>query len=500
MGGDVIVGDGAAVWSGAALDSRRVEGGELFFALAGERTDGHRFVGDALARGAAGAVVEREVEGLPTTAQGLVRVADTYEGLHALVRALRRELPEVLVGITGSVGKTTTKEATAAVLAGRFRTARNPGNLNNLYGFPLAFLGIPDDTEVMVAELGMSVPGELGRVSALARPDGVVLTNVRPAHLASFPDVSAIAEAKAEIFEGLPSGAEAFVVANRDDPEVVRVTERWAASRGPRGGRVIWFGLAPADGRAAGAARVQVRGRSIRPAPLADGRTGIAFTLEIAGNGSVGTMAVELPLHGRYNVYNALAAAGVGHALGLGIEEIAQGLAHVRPAAHRGAVHRLAGPGGSGGTPITLVDDSYNSNPDALARALESAAELAGREARGAGGRLVAILGDMLELGPEAPRFHRQAGHRAAELGFAPVVGVGPLAEELVAGAREAGATAVHLADAATAADWAEESLRPGDLVLVKGSRGVALDAVVERLLAPRVEESFVEGAGEGEA
>jgi len=492
MGGDVIVGDGAAVWSGAALDSRRVEGGELFFALAGERTDGHRFVGDALARGAAGAVIEREVEGLPTTGQGLVRVADAYEGLHALVRALRRELPEVLVGITGSVGKTTTKEATAAVLSGRFRTARNPGNLNNLYGFPLAFLGIPDDTEVMVAELGMSVPGELGRVSALARPDGVVLTNVRPAHLASFPDVAAIAEAKAEIFEGLPSGASAFVVANRDDPEVVRVTERWVASRGRGSGRVIWFGLAPAEGERL----PEVRGRDVRPAVVANDCMGLAFTLEIAADGSVETMAVELPLHGRYNVYNALAAAGVGHALGLGVEEIARGLARVRPAAHRGAVHRLAGPGGSG-EPITLVDDSYNSNPDALARALESAAELAGREA---GGRLVAILGDMLELGPEAPRFHREAGRRAAELGFAPVVGVGPLAEELATGAREAGATAVHLADAATAADWAEESLRPGDLVLVKGSRGVALDAVVERLLAPRVEESFVEGAGEGEA
>jgi len=505
MGGSVIAGDGAAVWRGAALDSRRVEGGELFFALAGERTDGHRFVGDALARGAAGAVIEREVEGLPATGQGLVRVADAYEGLHALVRALRRELPEVLVGITGSVGKTTTKEATAAVLSGRFRTARNPGNLNNLYGFPLAFLSIPDDTEVMVAELGMSVPGELGRVSALARPDGVVLTNVRPAHLENFPDVSAIAEAKAEIFEGLPSGASAFVVANRDDPEVVRVTERWVASRGRESGRVIWFGLAPAEGQGADPSRVQVRGRGVRPAPLADGRTGLTFTLEIAGIAGGGgiagveTMAVELPLHGRYNVYNALAAAGVGHALGLGVEEIAQGLARVRPAAHRGAVHRLAGPGGSG-EPITLVDDSYNSNPDALARALESAAELAGREARAAGGRLVAILGDMLELGPEAPRFHRQAGRRAAELGFAPVVGVGPLAEELVAGAREAGATAVHLTDAATTAEWAAQSLRPGDLVLVKGSRGVGLDAVVERLLAPRIGEPAEESAGEGEA
>lgn len=468
MGGDVIAGDGATVWSGAALDSRKVEGGELFFALAGERTDGHRFVADALGRGAAAAVVERPVEGPRTPDSGtdgpaLVRVNDTYEGLHALVRALRRELPRILVGITGSVGKTTTKEATAAVLSERFRTARNPGNLNNLYGFPLAFLGIPDDTEVMVAELGMSLPGELGRVSSLARPDGVVLTNVRPAHLENFPDVSAIAEAKAEIFQGLPGGARAFVAANRDDPEVVRVTERWAAS--DRGGRVIWFGLE--------AGALEVRGRDVRPAVLADGRTGVAFTLEIAGERA----DIELPLHGRYNVYNALAAAAVGHALGLEVDAIARGLGRVRPAAHRGAVHRLVVSGGDG-EPITLVDDSYNSNPEALARALESAAELAGDSRR------VAILGDMLELGPETPRFHRAAGRRAAELGFAPVVGVGPLAAELVAGAREAGATALHLEEAGAAADWAAESLRPGDLLLIKGSRGIGLDRVVERLLA----------------
>ncbi|MGD2114808.1 MAG: UDP-N-acetylmuramoyl-tripeptide--D-alanyl-D-alanine ligase, partial [Acidobacteriota bacterium] len=251
MGGDVITGDGTAPWTGAALDSRRIRGGELFFALTGETTDGHRFVGDALQRGAAGAVVHRRVEGVPgpgpagartrTGAPCLIRVSDTYAGLHALVRTLRRDLPEVLVGITGSVGKTTTKELTYGVLAERFRAARNPGNLNNLFGFPLAFLNIPDDTEVMVAELGMSFPGELGTVSDLARPDGAVLTNVRPAHLENFPDLRAVAEAKAEIFRGLPPGPNAFVVANRDDPEVVRVTERWAGSRG--GGRVIWYGL-----------------------------------------------------------------------------------------------------------------------------------------------------------------------------------------------------------------------------------------------------------------
>jgi len=510
MEGQVIAGDGSALWSGAALDSRRVAGGELFFALAGEATDGHRFVGAALARGAAAAVVERP-EAIPDPAalpEGacLVRVTDVFRGLHALVRHLREDLPDVLVGITGSVGKTTTKELVGAVLAERFRTARTPGNLNNLYGFPLAYLGIPDDTEVMVAELGMSLPGELGRVSALARPDGVVLTAVRPAHLENFADVQAIAEAKAEIFDGVPAtggrAARAFAVANRDDPQVVRVTERWAAAgTGPgetaQGSRrrVIWYGLG--DDPA-----IAVRGRDVRPAVLGhgrDGRVGIRFRIDLeaepgAANGRAPESGeVEVPLHGRYNASNALAAAGVGLALGLDLAAIRRGLARVRASEHRGTVHRLAD-----GT--ILVDDAYNSNPDALAEALASARDLREALSGGAGeteeaaapapmgtsdgGRLVAILGDMLELGPGAPDFHRAAGRRAAELGFDPVVGVGPLAEELVAAARDAGAgTAVHRADAAAAADWAERAVRPGDLVLVKGSRGIGLETVVERLL-----------------
>jgi len=483
MAGEVIAGDASAVWSGAALDSRRVAGGELFFALAGEATDGHRFVGDALARGAAAAVVERpdEISAAPPGGACLVQVGDAFEGLHALVRHLRAELPDVLVGITGSVGKTTTKELVGAVLAERFRTARTPGNLNNLYGFPLAYLGIPDDTEVMVAELGMSFPGELGRVSALARPDGVVLTAVRAAHLENFADVEAIAEAKAEIFDGVPvHGARAeraFAVANRDDPQVVRITERWAAAGGSSGDpsgerprRVIWYGLGEDPA-------ITVRGSEVRPAVLPDGRVGIRFRLELAGERAE-SEEVEVPLHGCYNASNALAAAGVGVALGLDLAAIRRGLAKVRTVAHRGVVHRL--PDGT-----VLVDDAYNSNPAALAEALESARALSGAlPGDGQAGRLVAILGDMLELGSTGPELHRAAGRRAAELGFDPIVGVGPLSGALVTAARQAGAaTAVHCADAAAAAEWAERAALAGDLVLVKGSRGIGLEQVVDRLL-----------------
>ncbi|MFP3939722.1 MAG: UDP-N-acetylmuramoyl-tripeptide--D-alanyl-D-alanine ligase [Thermoanaerobaculia bacterium] len=497
MGGTVSAGDPATVWDGAVLDSRKVAGGELFFALPGERTDGHRFVGAAFEAGAAAAVVERDVPLDGLAGRGcLIRVADTYEGLHALTRSLRSEAPETLVAVTGSAGKTTTKELLAAMCARRFRTARNPGNLNNLFGFPVSFLSIPEGTEVMVAELGMSVAGEMAAVSRLARPDGAVLTNVRPAHLENFPDVAAIAEAKAEVFQGLAGdgAGRPFVVANGTDPEVVRVTRRWQAETG---GRVVWFGLAEAalpegpaldvrardlaarsaePGAQAGAtgSHPASAGASEAPGPAAAGAPavfGTRFVLELGDE----ALEAELPLHGGYNVENALAAAAAARELGVGAEDVRRALGVARPEGHRGAVHPLEGGG-------LLVDDAYNSNPDALARALRGAAELPGT----AGGRRLAILGDMLELGPGSPRFHREAGARAARLGFTPVAGVGELARELVAGAREAGAEAEWLPDAGAAADWAARRVRPGDLVLVKGSRGVGLERVAEELLEAR--------------
>lgn len=473
----MTAGDPATVWDGAVLDSRKIAGGELFFALPGERTDGHRFVGAALEAGAAAAVVEREVPLDGLAGRGcLIRVGDTYEGLHALTRSLRSEAPETLVAVTGSAGKTTTKELLAALCARRFRTARNPGNLNNLFGFPVSFLSIPEGTEVMVAELGMSVAGEMGAVSRLARPDGAVLTNVRPAHLENFPDVAAIAEAKAEVFQGLAGdGADRpFVVANGTDPEVVRVTRRWQAETG---GRVVWFGLAEAA--RPDAPELDVRARDLAPrsgsgipgSEEGPARFGTRFVLELGDE----ALEAELPLHGRYNVENALAAVAAARELGVGAGDVRPALAAARPEGHRGMVHSLEGDG-------LLVDDAYNSNPDALARALQGAAELPGA----AGGRRLAILGDMLELGSGGPRFHREAGARAARLGFAPVAGVGEHSRELVAGAREAGAEAEWLPDAAAGAEWAVRAVRPGDLVLVKGSRGVGLERVVQELLEAR--------------
>lgn len=475
-GGWVAAGDPLTPLDGAAIDSRAVRGGELFFALAGSRTDGHRFVADAFARGAAAAAVE-SVERVRAAAppdleagragRALIEVGSTYSALHAIAASVRRRAPRQLAAVTGSVGKTTTKELLAAMLATRYRVARTPGNFNNLYGFPLALLNIPDDTEWMVAELGMSSAGELRELALLARPDVALFTVVRAVHLQFFASLRDIAEAKAELLAGLvPDG---LVVANAGDPEVTRIALRHAAATG---GRVLWYGIGAATPgfRATPGAKLNgVWARDVRPEP--GGGAGSRFRIEAGG----ASQEVRLPLHGLYNVENCLAAAACAYALGVPLADIAAAVLQARPAPRRGVVHRVERRGGAGG-PFTLIDDSYNSNPDALRQALESAAKLPGA-------RRIAVLGDMLELGAEAPSFHREAGERAARLGFAPVAGVGELAGELAAGARSAGAPAVWLAGAAEAAEWADKEVRGGDLVLVKGSRGVGLEAVVARLL-----------------
>lgn len=459
MGGSLIAGDPERVWRGAALDSRSVRGDELFFALPGERTDGHRFVGDALARGAAAAVVEREVEAGPnaTTGGGLIRVPDTLKALHELTREVRRRLPHHLVAVTGSAGKTTTKELLAAMLARRFRVERSPGNLNNLYGFPIALLGVAEGTEWMVAEMGMSQPDELAGVSRLGRPDVAVYTNVRAVHLEFFDSVRAIGDAKAELLVGLdPDG---LVVANSDDPEVVRIARSFA-------GRVVWYG----SGSESGDAEVDVRAEEIVAARWPE--TGSRFVLA-AGEGR---SPVHLPIHGLYNVENFLAAAACAWALGVSVEEIAASAGAAQPVSMRGVLHALPGDG-------VLVDDCYNSNPAALAGALESARQLASPRDEGRDeGRRWAVLGSMLELGAAADRLHREAGERAAALGFSPILGVGEAARELVEGARGAGAEASWWPDAAAAAGAVRELLEPGDVVLVKGSRGVGLEVVVAAL------------------
>lgn len=449
-GGRIVSGDPRSECSGAAIDSRSITGGEIFFALPGTRTDGHRFVGAAAAQGAGAVVVQEEV----SADTAIVRVEDSLRALQDLARHVRASgVPQKLVGITGSMGKTTTKELLAAMLGSRFRTSKTIGNLNNLIGYPLSLLNVPDGTEWMVAEMGMSTAGELRELSLMGRPDAAVFTVVRPVHLEFFASVSDIAEAKSELLAGLaPDGP---VIANADDPEVTRIAKR-------HGKNVVWYG-------------VESQAVDVRLTDLAPGPEGAGSRFKLRTRDE--TVAFELPLHGLYNAENCLAAATCAWALGMTLEEIAVSVREVKPASMRGVVHRSG---------FTLVDDSYNSNPAALAKALESAARLP----VGPGRHRVAVLGDMRELGPEGPRFHRESGELAARLGFSPVLGVGELSRELTAGARGAGAEAHWVADAAAAAEWAAERVQLGDLVLVKASRGVGLDAVVRRLLPGSGEEA----------
>jgi UDP-N-acetylmuramoyl-tripeptide--D-alanyl-D-alanine ligase len=398
----------------------------------------------------------------------VIEVDDTFQALHDLARHVRQRVPERLAGITGSAGKTTTKELLAAFLAARFRVFWTPGNLNNLYGFPLSLLNVPDGTEWMVAEMGMSTAGELRQLSLLGRPDAALFTVVRPVHLEFFDSVRGIAEAKSELLAGIsPTG---LIIANADDPQVARIARRHA-ERPDWQGRLVWYGIH---------AKADVQARNLAPETTG---IGSRFRLE-AGGASVD---VRLPIHGLYNVENCLAAAACAWAVGLSLEEIAEAVRGVRSASMRGVVHRVAGPRGA----FTLVDDSYNSNPDALGKALDSARHLPGA-------RRLAVLGDMLELGPQGPQFHRDSGEQAARLGFSPLAGVGELSRELVAGAQAAGAEAVWLPDAAAAAEWAASAVRGGDVLLVKGSRGIKLDGVVRHLLERFAVSS--EGPGEGGA
>jgi len=452
-GGRVVSGDADAPFGVFGIDSRAIVAGQLFVAIAGERHDGHAFVGDALDRGARGVVVAagradavagREPEPI------VVEVPDTTLALQRMGRAMRRKSGARLVAITGSAGKTTTKEVAAAFLALRHRTFRNRGNLNNHIGLPLSLLELGRDGEtpgMAVVELGMSAPGEIRTLLGIAEPDVRVWTNVAEAHLEHFPSVEAIADAKAEILEG--AGADDVLVANAGDARVMARASRFA-------GRTVTFDLdRPADVSA-----TNIESRGIR---------GMAADVATPD----GTVRLETPLVGRGNLANVLAGLAVGLDAGVPLDAMAARAATLTPPSHRGEVRELA----SG---VTVIDDAYNANPLAVERALDVLGAEAGA------GRRIAVLGEMLELGPEAAALHARVGRAAARAGIAVLVTVGgDAARALGRGAQDAGlaADAVrHAASSDEAAEIVAGLVRPGDLVLVKGSRGIRLERVVDRL------------------
>ncbi|PYQ00634.1 MAG: hypothetical protein DMF82_21585 [Acidobacteria bacterium] len=434
--------------TGVSIDSRTVRPGEVFFAIAGPRFDGHDFLVPAFTAGAAAAVVHRDVAVPP--GMGVVRVEDTTRALSDLARHVRATAEVPIVAVTGSAGKTTTKEMTAALLGTRGPVLKTEGNLNNQYGLPLSLLRLAPEHTAAVLELGMSAAGELRALTGLARPDVAVITMVAPVHLEFFDSVEAIAAAKAEILEGLAAGGAA--VLNADDPLVRKIGEGKIGR--PHVGRVIWFGRDR---------RYDVSAENWRGTVH-----GMRFDLRLGGQ----SVDVALPLPGPHFLSNFLAAAAVAHHLGIGAEAIAKAALEMRPARHRGQVLALA-------EGITLLDDCYNSNPAAV----EAAVTALGMAAPG---RRVAFLGDMLELGPAGPELHRQTGERVAG-SLQVLAAAGPLAAHFVEGARRAGMTeeaTPTFPDSAAAAAAAPRLVRPADAVLVKGSRGARMEAVVDALLA----------------
>lgn len=437
---------------GGAVDSRLVTPGCLFVALPGERTDGHRFLAAASAAGASALLVTRPPGDDELDALGdvtVVRVDEALAGLQAIAAAWRNRFSPLVVGITGSVAKTSTKDATSAVLGAATATLRTEGNENNEVGLPLTLLRLTAEHGAAVLEMGMYVGGEIATLAALARPSIGIVTAVAPVHLERAGSLAAIENAKAELVEALPDDGTAIL--NRDDPRVRAFASRTRAV-------VVTYGLDPAADVAAEA----VTGRGIQ---------GMTFDL-VARAPRPARLRVEIGALGQHSVQNALAAGAAGLAAGLADEQIAAGLAlpwH-RASPHRGTV--LDAPG------LTILDDTYNASPPAMVAALEVLATLPGRP--------VAVLGEMRELGPGHEEGHRAVGAAAAGVA-AELVVVGAAAAGIAAGAVAAGLDArrVHaVADREEAVDLLRTLLRPGDAVLVKASRGAALETLVDALRA----------------
>lgn len=453
MRAEVMAGDPSSPIDGFSIDSRTLAAGDLFLAIRGDRLDGHRFVGEALRKGACGVVVS-DATVVPPTAAGsraplVLRVDETTRALQRLGQYVRRASGAQVVAITGSAGKTTTKELTAAALSARYRVFRSTGNLNNHIGVPLSLLELRRRPEVGVLELGMSAAGEIRLLVGLAEPDVRVWTNVAEVHSAFFPSIEAIADAKAEVLAGATAGT--TLVANAADPRVMARTAGFP-------GRTITFGIDVAA--------------DVSASDVSDlGLDGSRATLRTPA----GQAELRIRLLGRGNLANALAAIGVALRFEVPLDLALGRVAAAGPAARRGEVLRLpAGP--------TVIDDSYNSNPTAVERALEPLSQ--DRTSR----RRIAVLGEMLELGERAVTLHQRCGQAAAGAGLDALVTVGgPAARALADAAIAAGmatASVMHCDTSDEAADVVARLARSGDLVLVKGSRGIRTDRVVDRLKA----------------
>jgi UDP-N-acetylmuramoyl-tripeptide--D-alanyl-D-alanine ligase len=427
------------VAQGYSIDSRTVGPGQLFFAVKGERLDGHDFVESALERGAVTAVVRRDQLRRYREQARLLAVENTLVALQTLAMAVRKLWGKPLIGVTGSMGKTTTKEAIAHVLSARFRVLKSEGNFNNHFGLPLMLLKLEPEHDVAVIEMGMSHAGEIRALAKIAQPEIGVVTNVAPVHLEFFDSVAGIARAKYELVESLPAGGTA--VLNADDEYVSQFGRDFK-------GKVVMYGTR---------ATADVRAESVRNR----GAAGSEFDVVI---GSVREHAT-LRLVGEHNILNALAAVAVGLERGLKPSEAVGALANLAPADKRGEVLRLGN--------ITVINDCYNCNPKALSAMVDALAAMPAQ-------RRIVVAGAMLELGPAGEDLHRQVGQHIAEKKIDVLLGVHGPAEAMVEAARLAGMRAEFAATPEEAGEWLAREARDGDAVLMKASRGVKLEKALE--------------------
>ncbi|HWZ84230.1 MAG TPA: UDP-N-acetylmuramoyl-tripeptide--D-alanyl-D-alanine ligase [Terriglobales bacterium] len=437
--------DPFVVAQGYSIDSRTVQSGDLFFAVKGDRFDGHDFVEQALSKGAVAAVVRRDQlarypaqPGLTKpglTKTGLLAVDDTLIALQTLAAAVRKLWGKTAIGITGSMGKTTTKEAMAHLLSTRHRVHKTKGNFNNHFGLPLGLLTLEPEYDLTVVEMGMSHAGEIAALARVAQPNEGVVTTVAPVHLEFFDSLAGIARAKYELIESLPHGG--IAVLNGDDPYVSQFGRDFK-------GKVVMFGMKPT---------ADVRAENIEVL----GPEGTRFDL----------IAQELrqtvvsPLLGIHNVYNVLAAAAVALEHGITPSDIAAALPSLEPGDKRGQVVQLGN--------ITVLNDCYNSSPKALMAAVDTLAALPAK-------RRIVVAGEMLELGPTADQLHRESGRDIANAKIDFLLGVRGLAKPMVEAAAEAGMRAEFVATPEEAGDWLARQTRDGDVVLLKASRGVKLE------------------------
>ncbi len=440
-----------AVALGYSIDSRTIRPGELFFAVIGERLNGHDYVEQAFEKGAVAAVVHKDQAARYLNHANLLLVDDTLFALQSLAASVRRLWGKRLVAVTGSAGKTTTKEAIAHVLSTKFHVLKSEGNFNNHFGLPLMLLKLEPEHDIAVIEMGMSHAGEIAALANIAHPDIGVVTNVAPVHLEFFDSIEGIARAKRELIDSLPSHGVAIL--NADDELVSKFAKSFQ-------GKVVTYGTSPS---------ANVRAENIE----SQGAEGTTFDITAAGQ----RKRARLPLIGSHNVLNSLAAASVALECGVTLFDSANALSNLTAPAKRGEVIQLGN--------ITVINDCYNSNPKALEAMVNALADMPAK-------RRIVVAGEMLELGVTAKKSHLVSGRHMAARKIDVLLGVRGLAQPMVESAREAGMHAEFVSTAEEAGDWLARETRGGDVVLLKASRGVQLERALEiwktRMAGPLVQ------------